>query len=395
MDPITHGLTGALIGKAFFAGRYDLAPDGAGRGHLAVFAATAGAVFPDLDLLLGPLTRNDLAIIELHRGVTHSFLCLPVFALLLAALTREYARRRGRKTPSWGALSLIYGLGIASHILLDLITSFGTMIWSPWQHTRVQWDLVFIVDFAMSAIVLLPQVAAHVYREREGSLVRAARAWGLFTLLALAVKGLLEATGFPISLRTVAVASLLFAALFFLPGWRGWGLHVRRATWARAALLALLAYLSLCAAAHQAALRRVEQFAASQHLRVEQLGALPLPPSAAHWVGLIRTLEGVYEARLDLLSHNPGRESPAFRFLADAAPNGYIEAARQLPRVQTYLWFARFPVYRFAVQNGRKVVEISDLRFFGRRARPSPFTFRVTFDAAGRVIGQGLATGVR
>ena len=395
MDPITHGLTGALIGKAFFAERHDLAPDGAGRRRLAVFAATAGAVFPDLDLVLGPLTRNDLAVIELHRGVTHSFLCLPVFALLLAALTRGYARRRGRKTLSWGALSLIYGLGIASHILLDLITSFGTMIWSPWRHARVQWDLVFIVDFAMSAIVLLPQVAAHVYREREGSLARATRAWGLLTLLALAAKGLLGAAGFPISLRTVGVASVLFAALFFLPGWRGGGFRVRRSTWARAALLALLAYLGLCAAAHQAALSRVEQFAASQHLRVEQLGALPLPPSAAHWVGLIRTPEGVYEARLDLLSANPGRESPAFRFLADAAPNGYIEAARQLPRAQTYLWFARFPVYRFAEQDGRKVVEISDLRFFGRRARPSPFTFRVTFDAAGRVIGQGLATGVR
>lgn len=393
MDSITHGLTGALIGKGFFAGRGEPASDGARR--VAVFAATVGAVFPDMDVLLGPITRNDLATIQLHRGATHSFLCVPIFAVLLAALTRAYARRRELATPSWGELAVIYGLGIASHILLDLMTSFGTMIWAPWNHTRATWDLVFIIDFTMTAIVLVPQVAARVYHARQRSLVRAARAWSLLTLCGLAAAWLLRVAGFPASPWAVAAASLLFAALFFLPAWRGWGFEVPRAAWGRAGLLALAAYLGVCAAAHHVALTRVEEFAASRRLRVEQLGALPLPPSAAHWTGLIRTPEGVYEARFDLLRRNPSSEPPAFHFFADAAPNAYLDAARRLPKAQTFLWFARFPVFRYADRGDRKTVEISDRRFFSRENRRPLFTFRVTLDAAGRVLQQGLATGAR
>ncbi len=392
MDPLTHGLTGALIGKAFFAERDTPPPSGAGR--VAVFAATVGAVFPDIDVMLGPITRNDMATIELHRGVTHSFLCLPIFAVLLALLTRWYARHRGREAPSWGMLAVIYGLGIASHILLDLITSFGTMIWSPWNRTRVQWDLAFIVDFTMTAIMLVPHVVQRIYRARDGSLVRATRAWVVFTLLVLAAEGMLRAAQFPVSRVTVVAASLVFAALFFLPAWGGWGFRVRRSTWAYTALLVLVAYLSLCAAAHHAALERVEQFAATRGLRVEQLGALPLPPSAADWSGLVRTPDGVYEAQFHLLSRNPGSE-PAFHFVGDTAPESYIEAAKQLPGVQTYLWFARFPVFHFVNRGDQKIVEISDLRFFSRGNRPPSFTYQVAFDAVGRMVQQGLIRGVR
>lgn len=383
MDPLTHGLTGALIGKGFFAERSG--PRWNGSRRVATFAATLGAIFPDIDIGAALIGKNDLAIIQLHRSVTHSFLCLPIFAAALAALTRWYGRHRAFDTPSWGALTLIYAAGLASHILLDLATSFGTMVWSPWKDTRVSWDLAFIVDFAMTGIALLPQAAASVYRAREGSFSRAVRLWGLLTAGTVSVMWLSHATRFPFSPWVVVALPLLLLALFFLPGWRGWGFKVRRSAWCRAGVYALAAYLGVCAAAHHAALKRVEQFAADRGLRVERLGALPLPPSAAHWAGLIRTPEGVYEARYNLLTGG----SAEFRFVADAAPNGYIEAAQQLPKVKVYLWFARFPVFRFVERGERNIVEITDLRFFSRRKRLAPFTFQVTFDAAGHVIEQG------
>ncbi|HEX2711142.1 MAG TPA: metal-dependent hydrolase, partial [Candidatus Acidoferrales bacterium] len=217
MDPITHGLTGALLGKAFFTGPQSSAPGQAERARIAVYAATLGSVFPDIDVLLGPLTRNDLATIQLHRGFTHSFSGIPAFAILLATLTHGYVRRRGLGAPSWGSLTVVYGLGIASHVLLDVITSFGTMIWSPWNHTRVAWDLVSIVDFAMTAVVLLPHVLARVYRSREGSLLRAARGWIILSLCAIAAAGLVAAAGFPTSVGPVVAASVIFAVLLFLP----------------------------------------------------------------------------------------------------------------------------------------------------------------------------------
>ncbi len=350
------------------------------------FAAVLGSVFPDSDLVAELFSKSDLAVIEFHRGVTHSFVCLPFFAAVLAALTRWYARRRRIEAPSWGELTLIYALGIASHILLDLITSFGTMIWSPWKHNRASWDLVFILDFSMTAIVLLPQAAAWVYREPERSFSRALRLWGVFTAGAAGIAAMLRLASFGFSPWIVVAASLLVAALLFLPSWRGWGFQVRRASWCRAGLVALAAYLGVCATAHHAALGRVQQYAACHNLRVENLGALPLPPSAARWDGLIRTPDGVYEGRMNLLTG----DSAEFRFIADSPPNGYLAAARRLPKTQTYLWFARFPVFRFAERGDLAVVEISDLRFFGRPGRPNPFTFRVTFDAAGRGIEQGL-----
>jgi membrane-bound metal-dependent hydrolase YbcI (DUF457 family) len=397
MDPITHGIAGALIGKAFFAERGPTQSEQAGR--VATISATLGSIFPDVDVGAELLSTNDLAILQIHRNVTHSFLCLPVFAVALAALTRWYARRRGWETPSWAALTVIYTVGLASHILLDLATSFGTMIWSPWNHTRATWDLVFIIDFAMTAIVLLPQTAAWVYRERERGFQRAWGLWIFFTACMVLIAWLAQAVGFGFSPWTVVIVPLVLLALFFLPMWRGWGFRVRRSSWCRAGVYALVAYFGICAAAHRAALQRVEEFAASQHLRVGRLGALPLPPSAAYWEGLIRTSDGVWKARINvwngLFTGRRAEKPPAFLFIADSAPNGYLEAAEQLPKVKTYLWFARFPVFRFLERDDQAVVEVSDLRFFSRRTRPTPFTFRVTFDAQGHVIDQGWARTVR
>src|SRR5271167_2416381 len=109
MDPVTHGITGALLGKGYFSERY---------GRVATFAAVFGAVFPDVDIIAEFFSRDPLAIVRYHRAITHSFVALPFFALLLAWLTRWFARRRGLESPPFRILAIIYGVGIASHILL-------------------------------------------------------------------------------------------------------------------------------------------------------------------------------------------------------------------------------------------------------------------------------------
>jgi len=153
-----------------------------------------------------------------------------------------------------------------------------------------------------------------------------------------------------------------------------------------AGVTALAVYVGLSFAAHRVALARVQEFAASRGLQVENLGALPLPPSALRWSGLIRTPDGVYQAWFSLLDSAP----PAFRFFADSAANSYIEAARALPSVKRYLWFARFPLVTYRQEDGRNVVDFTDLRFFARRGQTAlGFTFRVTMDSEGRVLKQG------
>lgn len=107
------------------------------------------------------------------------------------------------------------------------------------------------------------------------------------------------------------------------------------------------------------------------------------------WDGLIRTPDGAYRLHQDLFSS----ESIDYDFYPDNAPENLVDAARQLPETQTYLWFARFPIYRLRPGNGNSVLEISDLRFMLRnRRRSTGFAFRVTFDSAGRPISGALAS---
>src|SRR5690349_14595693 len=95
MDTITHGIVGALAGKALFAGR-DV-PAGVGKddaahalssptARAAIVACTLGSMFPDIDIFAGPLARNPLAIMEWHRNITHSAILLPFWTLLLTIM---------------------------------------------------------------------------------------------------------------------------------------------------------------------------------------------------------------------------------------------------------------------------------------------------------------------
>jgi membrane-bound metal-dependent hydrolase YbcI (DUF457 family) len=380
MDTVTHGIVGALIGKGYFSERH---------GRVAIFAATLGAVFPDVDVVEEIISRDPLSIVKYHRGITHSFVGLPFFALLLAWLTRWIARRRGFEAPSLGVLTLIYGVGLASHILLDVMTSFGTRIWDPISQQRVAWDMLFIIDFTFTSIALLPQVAAWVYRDRERVRGRAIRMWALFTLGALAVWELARTVEYPFHLWIAALTSVIIAALFFLPARSDFGLHFSRAKWCQAGTYALIGYILLSGAAHHKALQRVQSFAADNHVAISRIAAIPLPPSLLSWGGLVRSTDGVYQTRLDLRDSAP----PDFHFIADSPPDQFTARALKLPEVQLYLQFARFPVIRTEIEDGHHAVEFGEHRFVNpRHNRPQPFTYRVVFDAAGNVIEEGWLT---
>ena len=400
MDTITHGIAGALIGKAIFRGEDMFALKPLNRARIVTWSMMLSAIFPDSDTLRDIFSHNELLVITWHRSITHSLLCLPIWALALAALTRWFTRWRKWDAPSFAMLAGIYAAGILSHILLDLVTSFGTMIWSPLEWSRPAWDLIFIIDFTFTAILLLPQILAWVYADPAHIKRRALRMWLIFVPAPVLIAGIGRIVGAPISGLTILGAILLFTTLFLLPALLGWGSRIRHDTWNRAGFVTAIAYISLTMYAHRAALVRVEEFAELMHLEVESIGALPLPPSLWRWDGLIRTPRGVYELRMDLsdkpataesLSTNPGTVAPTeHRYYPDAFPNSYIEAAARLPEVQKVLWFARFPVTRFHKEGSDAIVEISDLRFPQvRRDRPASFTYRVRLDQAGQLISQG------
>jgi membrane-bound metal-dependent hydrolase YbcI (DUF457 family) len=396
MDTITHGIAGALLGKAVFRGEDMFASHPMNRGRIITWSLMLGAIFPDSDVLRDFFSSDKLLIITWHRSITHSFLMLPLWALLLAGITRVFTSWRKWEAPPFAALTAIYAVGILSHILLDLVTTFGTMIWSPLKWSRPAWDLIFIVDFTLTAILLVPQLLAWVYAHPEKVKRRAVGMWLVFMPAPFLIARIAAIVGAPISDRVVLTAVVIFAAVFLLPTRFGWGVKIPHDKWNRAGFAAALIYVACTIYAHHVALVRMEKFAELDRLQVESIGALPLPPSLWHWDGLVRTEKGVYELRMDL-SDKPASDTDLLtrehHYYPDAPPNSYIEVAKRLPEVQKVLWFSRFPVTRFHKEGDVAVVEISDIRFVqARRDRPASFTYRVQFSSSGNVLSKGWVT---
>ena len=393
MDTITHGIAGALIGKAVFQGEDMFALRPVNRGRIITWSLMLGAIFPDSDVFRDFFSSDKLLIITWHRSLTHSLVLLPLWAVILAAITQAFACWRKWEVPSFAMLTAIYAVGLLSHILLDLVTSFGTMIWSPLQWSRPAWDLIFIVDFTLTALFLVPQLLAWVYSHPEKVKSRALGMWLVFLPAPLLIARIGEIVGAPISGRVILGATLIFTALFLLPALQGWGIKIKHDNWNRAGFIASLVYVALALFAHHLAFARIQKFAEVDHLQVQSIGALALPPSLWHWDGLVRTPRGGYELRMDV-SEKSASETELLahehHYYPDAYPNSYIDAARLLPEVQKVMWFSRFPVTRFHKEGDVAVVEISDIRFLQtRRDRPAGFTYRVRFDINGNVLSKG------
>ena len=414
MDTITHGIVGALAGKALFAGRdipAGLAKSGDSQAlssptaRAAIFACTLGSMFPDIDIFAGPLARNPLAIMEWHRNITHSVVLLPSWAFLLTSVSIYLGRLLKWKSPPFWNLFAIYALGIATHIFLDLVTNFGTMVWSPLRYSRPAWDWVFILDLTLTSIALVPQLAAWCYRKPSQFWIRAVCDWAALTLGGFGAYWLARAAGYGFPIAFTGVVSATFAAIIFLPAVQGAGFQWTRAMWCRAGLAIFCVYIGLAAAAHNKALTDVGHFAAERHLQVESLAALPLPPTLTHWAGVVSTPEGVWRATF----HEPSGHIETSHLYLASQSLPFSEDAMKLRDVQIYLWFARFPVWRIEHREGNETaVEISDVRFFregdpfaadppqGSKhiaavpPRRAGFTFEVIFDAQNRIVSHGF-----
>jgi membrane-bound metal-dependent hydrolase YbcI (DUF457 family) len=397
MDTITHGIAGALLSKSVFGGGDLIQLKPLNKKRLITWVLVLGAMFPDIDVLRETFSSNEMLIVTWHRSITHSLLCLPIWAGILAALTLAVAKWRKWEAPSFMALFGLWAVAIFSHIFLDLVTTFGTMIWSPLGWSRPAWDLLFIVDFTFTAILLIPQLLAWTFEDPKHNVRRATILWLIFAPSPLVIAKIGESVGAPISHAAVITAMVLFTGLFMAPALSGTGQFVGYRTWNRLGLGLAVAYLLAVTYAHHVALDRVRAFAATLHLEVQSVAATPMPPSMWHWNGLVLTPRGVYETRMDLSDSLFGKGSEAKdpnaierTYYRDADSNAYIERARQLKPVQELLWFSRFPVTWFHREGSNAVVEIFDARFPQiRRDRPRSFTYRVEFSPSGEILSQG------
>ena len=171
MEPITHFLTGACIGRA-----------GLNRKTAyATLAAVLAAEAADIDILwsfAGPVEE-----LKHHRGITHTFLGAPfvagsgsgrdlAWALLAGAAARAEdrgthprlkGRRRGREraaeprgqaTVHWGWLYLTALIAALSHLLLDWTNNYGVRPFFPFNPRWYAGSFVFIAEPVLWALLL-------------------------------------------------------------------------------------------------------------------------------------------------------------------------------------------------------------------------------------------------
>jgi len=367
----------------------------------AIVACTVGSIFPDIDVFAGRIFRNPLAMLEWHRNITHSLVLLPMWALLLAGISAPLARRLHWESPGFAKLLGIYAVGLGTHLFLDVITNFGTMIWSPVNYSRLAWDWFFIIDLTFTGIALVPQLAAWCYREPDKFRRRAGVVWAALTVGALVAYALARSVREPFPASIAGATSAVMAAIIFLPAVSNIGFGWRRASWCRAGVALACVYVATAAMAHRTALVYVNDYAAAHHLQVSSLAALPLPPTLTHWSGLVSTPDGVLRTTF----HVPGGDPDDIQFYADARRDPAVLKAMQVRDLETYLWFARFPIWQVSRSDAQTVVDVTDARFFGAGVedplpaqgagtagrRRTGFSFEVVFDTAGRVIFQGSA----
>lgn len=169
MDPITHGVVGAMAA-------YTISDSSDNKERKSASVAGAGsAMLADIETFMH-LPSDPLFNLEVHRQFTHSLVFIPVGTLIAAGLFWFLLRRH----LSFKQLYLYSFAGYATHWFLDVITSYGTELFWPFVNTRYAWNLVPVVDPLFSAGLILFTGLALWYNRKW--LIGAAWGWMILIL---------------------------------------------------------------------------------------------------------------------------------------------------------------------------------------------------------------------
>jgi inner membrane protein len=149
VDAVTHALMGAHAAHLGTSADSRLSP----RARLLL--GSVAAAFPDIDFI-GFLVDPLSFLAYWHQGATHSLLLLPFWAVLLGGAYCGLTRR-------WQAFreaAAVSSLGLASHIVLDMITVYGTQVLYPLSDRRVSLGTTFVIDPLFTAIIAISLAAS-------------------------------------------------------------------------------------------------------------------------------------------------------------------------------------------------------------------------------------------
>jgi inner membrane protein len=335
LDPLTHVAAGVLCSQLVTSpSRW--------------WAAVAGALYavlPDIDYFY--IFWDHLAFIRYHRGLTHSLVALPLFALTGALVGRWLGG------PRWFKPLLFIGLAVlGSHLFLDLATSYGTQLLSPLSWRRLTLDWVFIIDPYLTALLVAGAIVALAFPLWGPHLGACCFiVVGVYVLIC----GLYHHQALALARQVCVAPTSQKQSVAALPqpfSCRRWQLIAASPGEVRQAFV-LLPY--------QAILGPVSQGRQVQVIPVSQSHVCPAPAT---------TYQDPHHLTLQIWTPIPA--STAFPPEAQTILASFLE-------------FARFPLLcRAHSQQGEQVLEWLDLRF-SIPGRAFPFVLQLRLDAQGRL----------
>lgn len=112
----------------------------------AMIAMLIAANIPDIDAVIRFLGAGFYLVH--HRQLSHSIIGITVLSLLIALVCTKFRKDEFKKY--W---MLAFG-GTVAHVFLDVITSWGTQVFYPFNNIRYEFSLIPIIDIYVLAIFI-------------------------------------------------------------------------------------------------------------------------------------------------------------------------------------------------------------------------------------------------
>lgn len=326
MDNLAHSLFGAHLSRlpAFRS----LPP------RVALWTCVAASNVPDLDFVLR-FAGEDRYVFD-HRGITHSLVGLLVLAPFCAFAAWLLSRRsRQGSGPAFAPLLWVALVGVAGHLVFDVLTSWGTMLLQPFADTRFALPILFIVDPWVWALLGVPLLVT-AWRKRKG---------------------------IPDQIvRRASVSTLLLFSFYLLLCGRGW-------------------------------LRAREVALETADGQVEEVRVWAAPGGPLLWTTAVRTDGHLWQRSFVSGLTGGSTGGGTFRSGLDDAR---VQVALETPLGAAYGWFADalYLVDASPVrEDGSYEITLGDLRFSSPFWQQVPFQLRLSIGPDFSVVDGGFVTG--
>jgi membrane-bound metal-dependent hydrolase YbcI (DUF457 family) len=368
LDNLTHSLFGATLARTPLSR--------AGRGTTIALIVASNA--PDVDIVM--TAGGAVKYLEWHRGISHGPIGIVGLGVITAGMVwmgrRVYDQRSpskaGEQDASFGMLVAVSIIGVLLHVLMDLPTSYGTRLLSPfdWHWFAVDWMPIVDIYLLMALVIGLLGRSTPAQR----------RAKAAFVLLLMATNYGVRAAAHH---QALEVAPRLFGPTLPPPCDPPAAAAPIIDRWPRAAIPSSPAPGKRC---------------------LVEMIAMPSFTSPFSW-RIIAQMSNAFEIHdIDLLDRRyrePESGSDAPWRTTIRYPNVWTPTVLKASTThlgQVYLGFSRMPAARSAVDiHGATTVRWTDMRFVGglpgmdeRASRAVPFTASIRVGADGQILQETL-----